>query len=116
MIKSQVVKELLFLYAGIGSVLCISCYPNLGMGMGIRNKKNGIGTSLACSALSTVENVFLLLKNDDSFPGSSMLMCFPEPGILQLLCAILLLCMGIEKQEHIMRKPIDYLRTNIQHT
>ncbi len=39
MITPQVLKELLFLWAGIGSVLGIYCYTSLGIGIGIRRDK-----------------------------------------------------------------------------
>ncbi len=40
MMTLNVYEELLFLWAGIRSVLCISCYTNLGFGIGIGKEKN----------------------------------------------------------------------------
>ncbi len=54
MITPHILKELfcLFFQAGIRSVLCISCLPNLSIRISIGNKKKGMGTSLHCYVFS----------------------------------------------------------------
>ncbi len=46
MITPYILKQLIFLYAGIGSVLSISHYSSLGIAVGYREGESGFGTSL----------------------------------------------------------------------